>query len=110
MNKRIRKKKEKQGKYRHRIVKSGIWEWTYGYKLVDATLDVLIDGKYIPAREALPTLEGRELIGDGFYCRPANRYMGIANRSTSISCETCIRDGMCQYCANRWLIPNKGGQ
>ena len=108
MNKRIRKKKEKQGKYRRRIGDSGIWEWTYGYKLVDATLEVLIDGKYIPAREALPTLEGREPIGDGFYWQPANRYMGMANRPTSISCETCILVGMCQHCANRWPIPNKG--
>lgn len=110
MNKRIRKKKEKQGKYKRRIGNGGIWEITFGYKTVNANLEVLSDGKYIPVNDALWIPKDKGPIEFGFYQQPSSRYMGLAYRPTSVFCETCVRVGMCQYCANRWPIPNKGGQ
>lgn len=96
MNKRIRKKKEKQGKYRRRIGNSGIWDMTYGYKVVDGNLEILSNGKYIPINDVLymPADHGPmdfEHVGDGFY------YQASIGRS----CGTCTMAGMCQFCSRR---------
>ena len=105
MNKRIRKKKEKQGKYRHRKGHSGILEWTFGYKLVDATLEVLIDGKYVPVNDT----QYAPAVSEPVSFEPVGDYLYLS-ASERLSCGTCTMAGMCQFCARRWPIPYKGGQ
>ena len=57
--------------------------------------------------EKLYALNDDRPVGDGFFTNPSNRYMGIGNRPATMSCWNCSMAGYCQFCANRWPIPNR---